>query len=389
MNAVIVTADIITAYGQGLACLWDGVCAGQCAVRPVVRFPVDAFACKNAALIDSLDGQAHDSLVMQMLRPMLEQLEGEWSPAIKLLLATTTGEIDWLQRGVVEASRDVADSLLSRLLKQISRICGGLNNAMVISSACASSTVAIAQAASLIRSGIEEAVLVVACDCITEFVFSGFSALQALDPDVARPFDQHRAGLSLGEGAGCVLMMSEERARRLNRPILGEVAGWGMSNDANHMTGPSRDGAGLKHAIELALKTAGVAADRVGAICAHGTGTAYNDSMEMKAFKAVFGQPLSTFSIKGGSGHTMGSAGLIEAVLSLHAVTAGMLPGTVGLSCVDDEAEGWVSNENRTCDAEWILSTNSGFGGTNAALLLKKQNVKGNTNHDYLRSRLD
>jgi 3-oxoacyl-[acyl-carrier-protein] synthase II len=334
---------------------------------------VDAFECRKAALIDSLDVDAPHSLIMQMLLRMLEHAVCEWPSTTKLLLATTTGEIDLLEQGVVDEEKNVADSRPSRLLERVSDLCGGLKNGMVISAACASSTAAVAQAASLIRSGIEESVLVVACDCVTEFVFSGFSALRALDPDVARPFDRHRAGLSLGEGCGYMLMMSEDMARRSGRPILGEVVGWGMSNDANHMTGPSRDGAGLKHAIELALRIGNVGADQVGAICAHGTGTGYNDSMEMKAVKSVFDQALPTFSVKGGTGHTMGSAGVIETVLALHVAKTGWVPGTVGMSDVDDEADGWVSRDGMACAPGWVLSTNSGFGGINAALLLKRE----------------
>jgi len=372
VKAVIVDADVITAYGQGLECLWAGVCSGQSAVRVVDRFPVEAFACQKAALIDSLDVEAHDSLVMQMLRPVLKNASCGWPTLTKLLLATTTGEIDLLERGTVNRENDAADSRMSMLLEHVSQMCGGLKNGMVISSACASSTVAIAQAAALIRAGIEESVLVVACDCVTEFVFSGFSALRALSADAARPFDQDRDGLSLGEGAGFVLIMSAEMAHRLGKPILGEVVGWGMSNDANHMTGPSRDGAGLKHAIELSLRTGGIDEEQVSAICAHGTGTGYNDSMEIKAFKAIFDSARPTFSIKGGTGHTMGSAGLIEMILALQVAKTGVVPGTIGLGQVDDEADGWVSPDNMTCDPGWVLSTNSGFGGTNAALLLKR-----------------
>jgi len=373
MKPVVVAADIITAYGQGMGCLWDGLCSGHTAIRPISRFPVEAFACKQAALIDALSVGSDDSLVMQMLRSLLEELDHDWPPQTKLLLATTTGEIDLLEQGVLDESKDTADSCMPLLLGKVAHLCGGLKNGMVISSACASSTAAIAHAASLIRAGIEESVLVVACDGVTEFVFSGFMALRALDNDRAHPFDQDRDGLSLGDGAGYMLIMSEERALRLGKPILGEIAGWGMSNDANHMTGPSRDGAGLKRAIELALKTGDIAAEEVGAVCAHGTGTVYNDSMEMKAFKAVFDTPLPTFSIKGGTGHTMGSAGLIEAVLGLNMARRGMVPRTVGLSQVDDEAVGWVSSDNVTFDSEWVLSTNSGFGGINAALLLKRE----------------
>lgn len=226
----------------------------------------------------------------------------------------------------------------------------------------------------MIERGECDCVAVVACDAVSEFVFSGFASLMALDPDGARPFDSERRGLSVGEAAGFVLLMSPERAKREGRTPLGELAGWGMSNDANHMTGPSRDGAALAHAMDRALKKGAVAPERISFICAHGTGTRYNDSMELKAFKTVFAQPKTIFSVKGGTGHTMGAAGLVETLLALRALEKQIVPQTVALKEVDEEAAEWAFSENTFYNgAEWALSTNSGFGGVNAALLLRRE----------------
>jgi 3-oxoacyl-[acyl-carrier-protein] synthase II len=213
----------------------------------------------------------------------------------------------------------------------------------------------------------------VACDAVTEFVFAGFSSLMALDPDGARPFDKARKGLTVGEAAGYVLLMSEERARRESRLIAGEVAGWGMSCDANHMTGPARDGGGLVHAIGQALKKAGMDPRQVGSISAHGTGTVYNDSMEMKSFRQIFKETtVPVYSLKGSIGHTMGAAGLVEMVVALKSLEAGIIPPSAHLAQADAEAEGWVSSKCvKAPDMRAVLSTNSGFGGVNAALVLK------------------
>jgi len=207
---------------------------------------------------------------------------------------------------------------------------------------------------------------------VSEFVFSGFSSLMALDQDVARPFDRNRSGLSLGEAAAYALLMSEGRARKEKRTELGEVAGWGATSDANHMVGPSRDGSGLAKAIRKSLEIASVPAEEVGCISAHGTATVYNDSMEMKAFKSALGdRPVPTYSIKGGTGHTMGAAGLVEMILSLRSLREMVVPPTVNLLEIDDEAKEWVSTEAQTFDKSVALSTNAGFGGANCSLVLK------------------
>jgi len=273
---------------------------------------------------------------------------------------------------VLEGRPEDGASRLSVLLGRVCRECGVSGPGRTISAACASSAAAVAQGAALIRSGERDAVLVVACDAVTEFIMAGFSSLMALDPDGAKPFDRNRRGLTVGEGAGYVLLMSGARATREGRPRLADVTGWGLSGDANHMTGPSRDGDGLAAAIAKALRTAGVTPGAIGAICAHGTGTPYNDAMELKAFRRVFtGAPVPVYSIKGSIGHTMGAAALIELVMTVKSLQQGVVPPSANLRDVDPEAEGWVSPSARQAAGLRVaLSTNSGFGGVNAALVV-------------------
>jgi 3-oxoacyl-[acyl-carrier-protein] synthase II len=194
----------------------------------------------------------------------------------------------------------------------------------------------------------------------------------ALDEFYAKPFDKRRKGLSLGEASSFALIMSESRAKREKRNVIGEVAGWALSNDANHMTGPSRDGSGLARAIKKAMRMADIDDDEIGSISAHGTGTIYNDEMEMKAFHSIFGdnnRPVC--SIKGGIGHTMGAAGLVEVIIALKSLSEGIVPPTVNLEDVDENARGWASSSQYPLDkSKMVLSTNSGFGGVNAALVL-------------------
>jgi len=352
---------------------WEGILSSKSAIKRIERFSTDSFQSKNAAVVPGLTYFGDDSLVLQMLLPLLKRNKASIPSDALLILATTTGEIDILEKQVLEGTGDAAESTLSVLLGKVKALAGIKGEGAIISSACASSSAAIGFASSLIQSGKNDCVLVVAADAVTEFVFSGFSSLMALDPDTAKPFDKNRAGLSLGEGAGFVLLMSRARAEQEGRTILGEIAGWAVAGDANHMTGPARDGNGLSLAIQKAMKKAGISSDDVGCISSHGTGTVYNDSMEMKAYSRIFnGSPIPLYSIKGAIGHTMGAAGLIETIIALRVLQEKIIPQTVGLKDIDLEAKDWAALEKRTLEKSAILLNNAGFGGVNAALILKQ-----------------
>ena len=419
MKAVVVGQDLVTAWGRGPGACWDGLLTGHPAFSPVTRFDTQAFPVHLAATVAGLES-CDGSLVMQMLAPLLAPLAGTLPADTLVVLATTTGEVDLLERallapggiGAPGADESRLDVLLGRVMELVglpNQLASSLNvggavpcrdrpsqehemnrrrtecashiegrpasqsAGQIISCACASSSAAIGHAAGLIAAGARDSVLVVACDAVTEFVYAGFASLMALDPDGARPFDKDRKGLTVGEGAGYVWLMSEERARREDRLSLGQVAGWGLTSDANHMTGPSRDGDGLARAIAQALTRAGEHPEDIGSISAHGTGTSYNDSMEMKAFKRVFGAtPVPTYSVKGSVGHTMGATGLVQMLMALKSLGAQTVPPSAHLNEPDPEAAGWVSNAATAVSGmRTVLSVNSGFGGVNAAVVIK------------------
>ncbi|MCX5714391.1 MAG: beta-ketoacyl synthase N-terminal-like domain-containing protein [Candidatus Omnitrophica bacterium] len=373
IKTVVTACDLVTAYGKGALFCWEGILSSKSAIGKVERFSTVSFQSKNAAVVAGLKYFGDDSLLMQMFISLLKRNKDLIPQDALLILATTTGEIDILEQHVLEGVGDAKESGFSFLLEKVKALTGIMGESAIISSACASSSAALGFASSLIQSGKSDCVLVVAADAVTEFVFSGFSSLMALDPDNAKPFDKNRAGLSLGEGAGFVLLMSQARAQQEGRTILGEIAGWAVSGDANHMTGPSRDGSGLKLAIQKALRSAGVSSDDVGCISSHGTGTVYNDAMEMKAYKSVFeNRPVPLYSIKGAVGHTMGASGLIETIIALRVLEKRIIPPTVGLIDVDPEAKDWASRESRALAKSAILLNNAGFGGVNAALVLKQ-----------------
>ena len=372
MTVVLTNVGAVTAYGPGLNRLWDGLLDGRSALAATDAFDGRPFLTRWAGLVPGLD-PGRGSRVAALLAALEADMRSCAPADAALVLATTVGEIDLLERAVLGGAGNAAASVPEQLLEHVRTAIGVSGPASVVSAACASSTVALARAATAISAGDSDAVLVVGGDAVTEFVFSGFSALMALSPTPARPFDRDRDGLSLGEGAAYALLMSPDRARRERRPALAALTGWGCAGDANHMTGPSRDGVGLALAIKSALQRAGIRPDQVGAVNAHGTGTVYNDAMEMKAFRHIFGgRCLPVHSIKGGTGHTLGAAGLLEVLVATRSLATGLVPPTPGLARPAPDAAGWVSPQAvPAAGLDCILSTNSGFGGVNAALLLR------------------
>jgi len=371
MKAVVVSCDMITAYGLGTDVCWGGILSGKTAISKLNRFNTRASQSDYAATIKGLKYLQRDSLVMQMFKLLFKKGAVSIPEDAKLVLATTKGEIDLLEKNFFHGKGDASKSNPHFLLKKVSALIGIKDRGMIISAACASSSAALATAASMIRRGHTDCVLAVACDSVTEFVFSGFSSLMALDKFNARPFDKERNGLSLGEAAGYVLLMSESRVKKEKKKIIGEIAGWGLSDDANHMTGPSRTSDGLILAIQKALKSACIGEGDIGFISAHGTGTVYNDEMELRAFHAIFKRKRPVYSIKGAIGHTMGAAGLVETIIALRALKEKTVPPTVNLKVADDDAQGWASSRQRELSKnKMALITNAGFSGVNTALVV-------------------
>ncbi|MGZ8463527.1 MAG: beta-ketoacyl-[acyl-carrier-protein] synthase family protein [Candidatus Deferrimicrobiaceae bacterium] len=367
----ITRAAAVTGIGPDLETTWRRLQAGESAVRPVVRFDTRRYTARNASWIEGLDRRGGRSL----LYPLLERLLDGFAPVppdCRLVTATTKGCVDTLERVRGGLPGDPSEIAVSAPLAWLAAKLGLNGPGVNINTACASSTVAVARAAAMIASGASDAVLVVCMDLVTEFVFSGFSALQALDPAGCRPFDRNRNGLSLGEGGAALLMMSADRARREGLPPIGSVVGWGAANDATHITAPARDGCGLVQAVRQALAKAAVEAGEIAAINAHGTGTVYNDQMELIAFETVFGpRPIPMNSIKGAIGHTLGAAGGIEVAVGLRSLNDRTLPPTAGFLEAAEGCAARVSSRPQPIDGEYLLSTNSGFGGINAAVILK------------------
>ena len=250
--------------------------------------------------------------------------------------------------------------------KIIADITGCPTTPQIISAACASGTVAIIQAGKRIMSGASEVVIVVGIDLLSTFVIAGFDALKALSPTPCRPFDTKRDGLSLGEGIGVAVIASKQFARDNGLKPLARIDGWGVSCDATHITAPCRDGSGLQRVLARATENG---QKPVGAVHAHGTGTQYNDAMEMTAFQNFWEQLPPIHSTKGALGHCLGAAGVIEAGISIKSLKHGSIPPTVGLKEEEFQTGKLSGTSPLTLEKPSILSCNSGFGGINAGIL--------------------
>ena len=248
-------------------------------------------------------------------------------------------------------------------------------NAM-IPTACAAGNYAVAFAADALAAGRADLMLAGGADSFSRITYTGFSRLGAISPDLCRPFDRNRKGMIPGEGAGVLVLEPLDRALARGATVYAEVAGYGLSCDAHHMTGAHPEGEGAARAMERALRAAGIAPEDVSYISAHGTGTPSNDRLEAVAVHRVFGArarrvPIS--SIKSMLGHTMGAASALEAVACSLAVATGLVPPTANFEEADPECDlDVVPNQARELPVSVAMSNAYAFGGNNASVIFRE-----------------
>ncbi len=275
------------------------------------------------------------------------------------------------QSGNVEVMRthECADST-----EQIALSLNASGIISTISTACSSSANTIMVAARMLKHGLADRAIAGGVDALTKFTVNGFNTLQILDHEFCQPFDQNRRGLNLGEGAGFLVLEPEGIAKEEH--ILAELVGYANSNDAYHQTASSPDGTGAYLAIKGALEIAGIAPEKIDYINVHGTGTANNDLSEGIALQRIFGDTIPKFSsTKAFTGHTLGAAGGIEAVLSVLALRNGMIYPNLRFETPIEDLGGKMVPvtellENQTID--YVLSNSFGFGGNTSSLIFAK-----------------
>ncbi len=256
----------------------------------------------------------------------------------------------------------------------------GFNECVV--TACASGNNAIGDAFKVIQRGDADIMVTGGAEsAITPLSFAGFCSNKALstnpDPETAcRPFDRDRDGFIMGEGAGILVLEEYEHAKKRGAVILGEIVGYGCTCDAYHITAPSPDGAGGAKSMKLAVEDAGLKMEDIDYINAHGTSTPINDPCETRVIKNAFGEhayKLAVSSTKSMTGHLLGAAGAVEAIITAMALNDGIIPPTINLANPDPECDlDYVPNKSRAADIKYALSNALGFGGHNAAVVLKK-----------------
>lgn len=278
-----------------------------------------------------------------------------------LILSTTKGNIDLLAHCPDEPDAGV---YLWKMGKRIGEHFQAGNRVKVISNACISGVSALIVAKRWIESGKYKKVIVAGGDLLSHFITSGFLSFRSISPERCRPYDIHRNGLNLGEACGAILLSAEGGDTDL---IL---SGGGISNDANHISGPSRTGDGLYFAIRKAMEEAAVSAEDISFVNAHGTATAYNDEMESKAIHWAGLQNVPVHSLKPYFGHTLGASGVIESIVCIHELKEEMLFGTLGYEESGVSMPLSVQSEHREMPMKHCLKTASGFGGCNAAIVL-------------------
>lgn len=364
-NITVTSMGALTPLGDA-ASTWRELLAGRVAFAPVGKNrPYIAAHCEIPRRDESLIMRRCLALALEATRGLkLDQRIDASRRA--LVFASTKGEIDqWeLQRAMRVSPMDCS-VMLSELAREVAARLGIAGRVLAISTACCSGAQAIIEAAEMLEDGDCDEAVVIGADALSLFIEHGFGALQAVSKSGARPFDAARDGLTLGEAGAAVVLSRGSGAG-------GRLVGWGGSNDANHISGPSRDGSGLSLAVERALS--GLDKSRVSAICAHGTATRFNDAMEAHAFRNVFGESIPpVFSIKGNLGHTLGAAGVLELIVAAQSAQQGLAPPTAGFErqSPDEPRLDVVHMKPRSLARGYVLSTNSGFGGMNTALVVE------------------
>jgi 3-oxoacyl-[acyl-carrier-protein] synthase II len=409
MRRVVATGvGVISPLGTGIEKNWTALLNGQSGIGPITRFDASDFPVKIAGevrdfnveeYIDKKEARKMDYFIHYALgaaRMALDDsglvINDENAERVGVVVGSGMGGLPAIERyhtAMTEGSyRKISPffipmSIINLAPGQISIMCGAKGPNISPVSACATGTHAIGDAFRMIQRGDADAVIAGGSESTgCPLGIGGFAVMKALsdrndDPQAAsRPFEKGRDGFVLAEGAGIVVLEEYEHARRRGARIYGEVAGYGLTGDAYHLTAPAPEGEGAARCMRMALSTAGVNPEEVDYINAHGTSTHFNDLNETLAIKGVFGEAarkLMVSSTKSMTGHLLGAAGGVEAVFSLLALTHGVVPPTINYVEPDPECDlDYVPNQARDAQVRVALSNSFGFGGTNATLLFRK-----------------
>lgn len=302
-----------------------------------------------------------DSLLLACVNDMKQKNRIDYSSAdTGIILSTTKGNIELLEKP--DEDNNV---LLTSSASLIAAFLLNPNKVMIVSNACISGISACIMAQRLLHTGAYRHILVVGCDVVTRFVLSGFSSFRAVSKLGCKPFDLRRDGIVLGEACGAILFGKEKECNIA-------VSGGFISNDANHISGPSKTGEELAWCIEQTLLQNNLKSDEIDFVAAHGTATIYNDEMESKAIDAAGLNQTPVFSFKAHFGHTLGASGVIETILTAECLQQNKIPASMGFEQMGVSGNINVNTGLIEKPLHYAMKTTSGFGGCNAAMLMEK-----------------
>lgn len=407
-RVVITGLGVVSPVGLGKESFWESIVNGVSGVGKISLFDTEGHQVTIAAEVKNFDPSAwvdpkeskrmdrYTQFAMVASAMAMEdaglEISEEMSEMAGVIIGSGIGGIStfeaeydkYLERGPKRVSPLLVPMMIGDMAAGLVAMrynAKGPN--MCIVSACASGAHSIGEAFETIRRGDSDIVITGAAEApITKLTVAGFASMKALsfrneEPTRAsRPFDRDRDGFVIGEGAGIVILEEYEHAKKRGARIYAELAGYGATADAHHMTAPAPEGEGAQRAMKIALRKAGVTPEQVDYINAHGTSTPLNDKYETAAMRHVFGahaKKLAISSTKSVTGHLLGAAGPIECVASALVIERGFIPPTMNYENLDPDCDlDYVPNKARQAQVRVVMSNSFGFGGHNASLLLRR-----------------
>ncbi len=407
-RVVVTGVGIVAPVGLEIASAWDKILDGRSGIQPITHFDVGPFSTRFGGPIYGFDATQYvskkearkmDAFIHYGIAAGTQAIEAAGLPVteqsshrIGVAVGSGIGGIGGIESNygayLSGGPRKISPSFVPANI--VNMVAGNLSikyglkgpNFSIVS-ACSSGAHNIGQAAYMIRHGMVDAMVAGGAEMGTTPVgLGGFAAARALstrneDPQGAsRPFDKERDGFVLSDGAGVMVLEEYEAALARGAPILAELVGIGMNSDAYHMTAPTEDGAGAAHCMRLAMEDAGIGAERIDYINAHGTSTPAGDIAETKGIKLALGDhayKVAVSSTKSMTGHMLGAAGGAEAIFSVLAIRDQVAPPTINYQTPDPDCDlDYVPNEARQIQIDYSLSNSFGFGGTNGTLIFKR-----------------
>lgn len=406
-NRVVITGmGAITPIGNDVESFWQGIKAGKCGIDFITKFDITDYKAKLAAevkgfnpeeFLDRRSAKRMDRFCQLAVAAAKEavsnsklDLEAIDKERFGVIVGSGIGGLGTIEdqhtklmeKGPGRVSPMLIPMIITNMAAgNIAIEFGAKGMCTNVVTACATGTNAIGDAFHLLQLGVSDIILAGGTESsITPLGIAGFTSMTALstssDPLRASiPFDKDRDGFIMGEGAGILVLETLQHAEKRGAKIYGEVVGYGATCDAYHMTSPAPDGEGGARAMSIAIKEAGIKPEEVSYINAHGTSTPYNDKFETAAIKTVFGEnayKIPVSSTKSMTGHLLGAAGAVEAIVCVKAMEDNFLPPTIGYKTPDPECDlDYVPNEGREAKLEYTLSNSLGFGGHNATIIIK------------------